>query len=93
MKELKRLSIISNNGREEIFLNGEELPNVAEYKLENSARSPAKLTVTVYVTVDQIIYCNKITNLLKKDKRSILETMCCIIFVIIGWEIGKLLFF
>lgn len=56
MKELKKLSIVSANGGERIFLDGEELPNVAAYKLENSASSkePAKLTVTVYVVIDQV---------------------------------------
>ena len=41
---------------EKIFLDGEELPNVNAYKLENSADSqePAKLTVTMYVNVGQV---------------------------------------
>ncbi len=93
MKELKRLTIISNNGSEKIFLDDEELPYVAMYKLENSFRSTAKLTVTMYVTVGHITYCNKITDLVKKNKSSILETIRCIIFTIIGWEIGRWLFF
>ena len=54
MKELKRLSIISNNGSERIFLDGEELTYVTAYKVEKSFRSVARLTVTVYVTVDPI---------------------------------------
>lgn len=52
-EKLKTVSIDSN---ERIFLDGEAIENVAAYKLENSASSnePAKLTVTMYVTVGQV---------------------------------------
>ena len=51
--KLKKLHIDSS---ERIFLDGELIENVNAYKLENSANSkePAKLTITLYVTVDQI---------------------------------------
>lgn len=51
--ELKTIFIDSE---ERIFLDGEEIQNVAAYKLENSADSqePAKLTVTMYVNVGQV---------------------------------------
>ena len=51
--ELKKVFI---NEREQIFLDGEEVKNVSGYRLENSADSnePAKLTVTMYVNVDQV---------------------------------------
>lgn len=51
--ELKKLYIDSS---ERIFLDGELIENVNAYKLENSANSkePAKLTITLYVTVDKI---------------------------------------
>lgn len=51
-----KLKSISINEREEIFLNGEMIENVIGYRLENSASSnePAKLTVTMYVTIDQV---------------------------------------
>lgn len=51
--ELKKVSI---NEKEQIFLDGEEIQNVATYKLESSAGSgePAKLTVTILVNVGQI---------------------------------------
>lgn len=51
--ELKNLYIDKD---EKVFLNGEELQNICGYKLENSAESnePAKLTVIMYVNVDQV---------------------------------------
>ena len=53
MRDLKSVSI---NGKEQLFLDGEEITNVTAYKLENSADSsePAKLTVTILVNVNQI---------------------------------------
>lgn len=53
MRDLKSVSI---NGKERLFLDGEEITNVTAYKLENSADSsePAKLTVTILVNVNQI---------------------------------------
>lgn len=49
-----KLKSVSINENEEIFLDGEKVENLAAYKLEHSAASkePAKLTVTIYVTVD-----------------------------------------
>lgn len=51
--ELKSVFI---NKNEQIFLDGERIENVVAYKLENSASSkePAKLTVTMYVSIDQV---------------------------------------
>lgn len=51
-----KLKTVSINEKEQIFLDGEAIENVTAYKLENSANSnePAKLTVTMYVTVDRI---------------------------------------
>ncbi len=61
--ELKTVSIDS---KERIFLDGEEIQNVAAYKLENSAdlQEPARLTVTMYVNVGRVrqeicFRCNK----------------------------------
>lgn len=53
MKNLKTVSIDKN---EQIFLDGELVENVHGYKLEHFADSkePAKLTVTIYVNVDQV---------------------------------------
>ncbi len=53
MVNLKSVSI---DKKEQIFLNGELIENVTYYKLENSANSnePAKLTVTMFVNVDQV---------------------------------------
>lgn len=51
--ELKSVFI---NKNEQIFLDGERIENVVAYKLKNSASSkePAKLTVTMYVSIDQV---------------------------------------
>ena len=42
--------------KEQIYLDGELIENVAGYRLENSSSSdePAKLTVTMYVSVNQV---------------------------------------
>ena len=49
---------VSINEKEEIFLDGKRLESVAAYKLENSfdSKEPAKLTVTVYVSMDRVCY-------------------------------------
>ena len=51
-----RLKSVCINEKEQIFLEGIEVNNVTDYKLENSAGSnePAKLTVTMLVNVDQV---------------------------------------
>ena len=51
-----RLKSVCINEKEQIFLDGIEVNNVTDYKLENSAGSngPAKLTVTMLVNVDQV---------------------------------------
>ena len=70
--ELKTVIIDS---AERIFLDGEELQNVTAYKLENSADSqgPAKLTVTLYVSVGQV--CSEPSKWnLSADK--IVEAVC-----------------
>lgn len=50
------LKTVSINSEEQIFLDGKLVENVAAYKLENSANSsePAKLTLTMYVTIGQV---------------------------------------
>lgn len=50
------LKSVTINEKEQIFLDGEEIKNVAGYKLESSANSdePAKLTVSMYVNVGQV---------------------------------------
>ena len=49
------LQTVSINDREEIFLDGIAIPNIAAYKLENqSEKEPARLTITIYVNVGQI---------------------------------------
>ena len=50
------LKSVSINEQEQIFLDGEELPNVTAYKLENSAGKPAKLTVEMLVTIGQVAF-------------------------------------
>ena len=51
-----RLKSVCINEKEQIFLDGIEVNNVTDYKLENSAGSnePAKLTATMLVNVDQV---------------------------------------
>lgn len=51
-----RLKSVCINEKEQIFLDGIEVNNVTDYKLENSTGSnePAKLTVTMLVNVDQV---------------------------------------
>lgn len=51
-----RLKTVSINKREQIFLDGQEIENVIAYKLENSASpsEPAKLTIEMFVTLDQV---------------------------------------
>lgn len=51
-----KLKTVLINEKEQIFLDGEAIENVTAYKLENSADSnePAKLTVTMYVTVERV---------------------------------------
>ena len=51
-----KLKTIFIDSEERIFLDGEEIQNVAAYKLENFADSqePAKLTVTMYVNVGRV---------------------------------------
>lgn len=51
-----RLKSVCINEKEQIFLDGIEVNNVTDYKLENSVGSnePAKLTVTMLVNVDQV---------------------------------------
>ena len=51
-----RLKSVCINEKEQIFLDGIEVNNVTDYKLENSAGSkePAKLKVTMLVNVDQV---------------------------------------
>ena len=51
-----RLKSVCINEKEQIVLDGREVNNVTDYKLENSAGSnePAKLTVTMLVNVDQV---------------------------------------
>ena len=51
-----RLKSVCINEKEQIFLDGIEVNNVTDYKLENSAGSNelAKLTVTMLVNVDQV---------------------------------------
>ena len=51
-----RLKSVCINEMGQIFLDGIEVNNVTDYKLENSAGSkePAKLTVTMLVNVDQV---------------------------------------
>lgn len=49
------LQTVSINDREEIFLDGKEIPNIAAYKLENRAGDePAQLTITIYVNVGRV---------------------------------------
>lgn len=50
-----KLKAVSINKNEQIFLDGVPLENVTAYKLENSADSnePAKLTVTIHVSIAQ----------------------------------------
>lgn len=50
------LQTVSINEKEEIFLDGVLIKNVTAYKLEHIAESsdPAKLTLSMYVMVDQI---------------------------------------
>lgn len=52
------LKSVSINEKGHIFLDGEEIKNVLAYKLEDSAGrdEPAKLTVTMYVTVDRVCF-------------------------------------
>lgn len=51
-----KIKTVSINKREQIFLDGQEIENVIAYKLENSASSsePAKLTIEMFVTLDQV---------------------------------------
>lgn len=55
-KEVGNLKTLSIDGNEQIFLDGKQVKNVHKYKLEHFAGSkePAKLTVTIYVNVDQV---------------------------------------
>lgn len=51
-----RLDVVSINEKEDVFINGKRVENLIGYKLENSAdaNTPAKLTVSLYVTVGQV---------------------------------------
>lgn len=51
-----RLKSVCINEMGQIFLDGIEVNNVTDYKLESSAGSnePAKLTVTMLVNVEQV---------------------------------------
>ena len=51
-----RLKSVCINEMGQLFLDGIEVNNVTDYKLENSAGSnePAKLTVTMLVNVEQV---------------------------------------
>ena len=48
---LQKLVIDEN---EHIYLDGVEIPNVKEYILKSSTKKPAELTLTIYVTTNQI---------------------------------------
>lgn len=50
-----KLNTVSINEKEQIFLDGIEIKNIKEYRLEHSAslKEPAKLAITLYVNVGQ----------------------------------------
>lgn len=49
--ELQKLVI---DEKEHIYLDGVEIPNVKEYTLKKLCRQPAELTLTIYVTANQV---------------------------------------